>query len=181
MTLLTAFLRLIRWPNLVFIALTQVLFYYFILPFVYRDWHHEAADTFSPVNFYLLVSASIFIAAAGYIINDYFDLNIDMINKPAKVIIDKFIKRRWAIMFHTLLSLAGFFLSFYVGYKISNFYVPFFNLLSIGALWVYSTTLKKQILTGNVLISLLTAWTIMVIAVAEYKYNFPTIISAYDY
>ena len=94
MILLAAFLRLIRWPNLIFIALTQILFYYFILPFVYRDRFYEIHITFSPIHFYLLVLASVCIAAAGYIINDYFDLNIDMINKPSKVIIDKFIKRK---------------------------------------------------------------------------------------
>src|SRR5438045_2274979 len=93
MNLLVAFFRLIRWLNLVFIALTQLLFYYFILPFVYRDKYYEAAHTFSQPHFYLLVTASVFIAAAGYIINDYFDLNIDIVNKPSKLIIEKFIKR----------------------------------------------------------------------------------------
>ncbi len=181
MNLLAAFFKLIRWPNLVFIALTQILFYYFILPFVYRDRYLDAVRTFSEFYFYLLVIASVCIAAAGYIINDYFDLNIDLVNKPSKLIIGKYIKRRWAIVFHIMLSIIGFFISCYVGYKIRNFYIPFFNLLAIGALWIYSTILKKKLLIGNVLISVLTGWVIMVISVAEYKYQYPTTISSGDF
>ena len=72
MPLLSAFLRLVRWPNLVFIGLTQVLFYYIvILPI-----------NLAPLLFVCLCAASILIAAAGYIINDYFDLDIDRVNKP---------------------------------------------------------------------------------------------------
>lgn len=181
MNLLAAFFRLIRWPNLIFIALTQILFYYFILPFVYRDKYFEAGLTFSQLYFFLLVTASVCIAAAGYIINDYFDLNIDLVNKPSKLIIEKFIKRRWAIVLHIVLSLIGFCISLYVGYRLSNFYIPFFNLVAIAALFFYSTTLKKQLLAGNVLVSLLTAWVIIVIAIAEYKYQYPRTIPAGDY
>jgi 4-hydroxybenzoate polyprenyltransferase len=181
MNLFAAFLRLIRWLNLVFIALTQILFYYFIIPFVFRLKYTEVTHIFSPLYFFILLIASVSIAAAGYIINDYFDLNIDLVNKPSKVIIEKYIKRRWAIVLHIVLSLTGFFLSFYVGYKIDNFYIPLFNLLAIGSLWIYSTTLKKQLLIGNVLISLLTAWVIMVLALAEYKAVLSSSASVDDY
>src|SRR4029079_16075345 len=136
MNLTAAFFRLIRWPNLVFIALAQMLFYYFILPFVYRDKYFEAVHSFSQLHFFLLVIASVCIAAGGYIINDYFDLNIDLVNKPSKLIIEKFIKRRWAIVFHIILSFIGFIVSLYVGDKLKNFYIPVFNLVAIGALWL---------------------------------------------
>ncbi len=181
MNLFAAFFKLIRWPNLCFIALTQVLFYYFILPFVYRDKYFEVAHSLSQVNFYLLIIASSCIAAAGYIINDYFDLNIDLVNKPARVIVEKYIKRRWAIVFHIILSLTGFLLSFFIGYKINNFYIPFFNLLAIISLFIYSTTLKKKLLIGNILISLLTAWVIIVIAMAEYKTQYSNDNAINDY
>ncbi len=172
MKLLAAFFKLIRWPNLVFIVLTQVLFYFFIIPFIYRSSTSQQEHSFSILNFWLLVIASVCIAAAGYVINDYFDLFIDRINKPSKLIIERVIKRRWAIVMHVLLSAAGLLLSLYVGYKISNLSIPVFNLIAIIALWFYSTTLKKKILIGNIVISLLTAWTILVIAVAEYRFSF---------
>ena len=109
------------------------------------------------------------IAAAGYIINDYFDVNIDLVNKPSKLIIDRYIKRRWAIVLHMIFSFTGFVISCYVGYKLRNLYIPAFNLLAIISLWFYSTTFKKKLLIGNVLISLLTAWVILILIVSEHK------------
>jgi len=168
----SAFFRLIRWPNLFFIVLTQMLFRYFILPFVYRESHpgYEGVKL-SEILFYLLVFASVFTAAAGYIINDYFDENIDQVNKSTKVIIGKFIKRRSAILLHALFSFIGLLLSIYVGYRLGNVFIPFFNLLAIILLLVYSSTFKKKILIGNIIISLLTAWTILVLALAEYRFR----------
>ncbi len=172
MKLLAAFFKLIRWRNLVFIILTQVLFYFFIIPFVYRSSSFAQQTVLSLANFWLLVAASVCIAAAGYVINDYFDLSIDRVNKPSRLIIERIIKRRWAIVMHIVLSAIGLVLSLYVGYKISNISIPVFNLVSIVALWLYSTTLKKKLLIGNIVISLLTAWVIMVLAVAIYRFSY---------
>lgn len=118
--------------------------------------------------FYWLVFASVCIAAAGYIINDYFDVNIDLINKPSKLIVDRYIKRRWAIVWHIVLSFTGLVISCYVGYKLRNFYIPIFNFAAIIVLWFYSTTFKKKLLIGNILISLLTAWVILVLTFSEH-------------
>ncbi|MEO6289989.1 MAG: geranylgeranylglycerol-phosphate geranylgeranyltransferase [Ginsengibacter sp.] len=172
MNVLTAFFKLVRWPNLLFIALTQVLFRFFIIHFAYGVNIYEVGSVkLSQPLFFLLLAASVCIAAAGYIINDYFDLNIDLVNKPSKLIVDRYIKRRWAIVLHVVFSALGFVLSLYVGYKLRNFYIPFFNLIAILALWFYSTTFKKKLLIGNVLISLLSAWVILVLTVAEYRFQ----------
>jgi 4-hydroxybenzoate polyprenyltransferase len=172
MKMIAAFFRLIRWPNLLFIVLTQMLFRYFILPFVYLQAHPGYENIrLSEILFYLLVLASVCIAAAGYIINDYFDVNIDQVNKSSKVIIGKFINRRFAILLHALFSFAGFVLSLYIGYRLQNVLIPLFNFLAIIILWFYSSTFKKKILIGNILISLLTAWVILVLAVAEYRFR----------
>ncbi|MGN6531765.1 MAG: geranylgeranylglycerol-phosphate geranylgeranyltransferase [Ginsengibacter sp.] len=172
MKILVAFFKLIRWPNLLFIVLTQILFRYFILPFVYLAGHpgYESIKL-SESLFYLLVLASVCIAGAGYIINDYFDVNIDQVNKSSKVIIGKYINRRTAILLHALLSFAGLVLSVYIGYKIQNILIPFFNFLAIVILWFYSSTFKKKILIGNILISVLTAWVIFVLTLSEYRFR----------
>ena len=170
MNLIVAFLKLIRWPNLLFIALTQILFFYCIIPFIYKG---QSPTPLPTGIFFLIILASICIAAAGYIINDYFDLNIDLINKPSKLIIEKDINRRWAIILHLCLSFTGFLISAYAGYRLKNIYIPFFNLMAIAALWFYSTTFKKKLLIGNVVISILTAWVILVITTAEYKLDRP--------
>ena len=172
MNVLSAFFKLVRWPNLLFIALTQVLFRFFILRFVFINSPsgYESIRLSLPL-FFLLVFASICIAAAGYIINDYFDVNIDLINKPSKLVIDRYIKRRWAIVLHIIFSFTGFVISSYIGYKLRNLYIPVFNLLAIVGLWFYSTTFKKKLLIGNVLISLLTAWVILILTVSEYRFR----------
>ena len=141
MKALAAFFRLIRWPNLLFIVLTQTLFRYFILPFVYLNENSGLAGIrLSEKLFYLLVLSSVCIAAAGYIINDYFDENIDQVNKSSKVIVGKFIKRRSAILLHAILSVIGLSLSIYIGYKLNNIFIPFFNFLAINILLVYSNS-----------------------------------------
>ena len=171
MRLLSAFFKLVRWPNLIFIALTQILYFYCIIPFAYNQNAAVLLKILTPEYFYLLVGASTCIAASGYIINDYFDLNIDRVNKPSKLIVDRYIKRRSAILLHMILSFTGLLISVYVGYRIRNGYIPLFNLISIVGLWFYSTTFKKKLLIGNLLISLLSAWVILVLMAAECQNN----------
>lgn len=159
MKLLSAFLRLIRWPNLFFIALTQALFYFFI-------FYSEGINQ-QPVQnnyyFWLLVTASVFIAAAGNIINDYFDLNIDLINKPQRVVVDKLLNRRWVIAWHFVLSLAGLLLSVVVSFSTGAWVILVGNIIAVILLWYYSTNFKKSLLIGNLVIAALTAWVLMVV------------------
>src|SRR5580700_1102466 len=99
MKLISAFFRLVRWNNLLFIILTQFLFYYFILiPSFDLQTGSTYKNLLTPIYFYLLCASSVLIAAAGYVINDYFDLNIDRLNKPDKLVVEKIIKRRWTIV-----------------------------------------------------------------------------------
>lgn len=161
MKLLSAFLRLIRVLNLLFIALTQALFQYSIVVPMFSS--HSVSPALSPEYFILLSLSSVLIAAAGYIINDYFDLNIDRINKPGRIVVEKLIKRRWAIIWHWIFSFTGVLLGFYVGWKAGAFWLGFSNLTCVIALWLYSTTFKKKLLAGNIIISLLTAWVVLVV------------------
>ncbi len=164
MRTIAAFLRLIRWPNLVFIVVTQVLFYTCILvPTI--GFHLKLI---LPI-FAMLVSSSVLIAAAGYIINDYFDLNIDQVNKPDAIVVQRFISRRWAIFWHFLLSSIGIVLAFFISWELRNPIIGFANFICVILLWLYSTTFKKQLLVGNILISLLTAWVVLVIYFAEMR------------
>lgn len=157
-----SFFRLVRWPNLVFIVLTQLLFYYCIilpcLPEVYANLDKKLT---LPV-FWVLITASVFIAAAGYIINDYFDINIDQVNKPGKMVIAKNIKRRTAILMHLFITVIGLLLSLYVSLK-TTLIIVFANVGCALLLWFYSTTFKKKLLSGNIIISFLTAWVIIVL------------------
>jgi 4-hydroxybenzoate polyprenyltransferase len=159
MKLIAAFLRLVRWPNLAFIILTQLLFYYC----VYVPMLKVQSNNQLNLLFFLLIIASVFIAAAGYIINDYFDVQIDLINKPNRIIIGKFIKRRWAIVWHLVLSGIAILLSLYVSYRTCEWLIVIVNLVCVTALWVYSTTFKRKLLSGNLMIAALTSWVILVV------------------
>ena len=168
MKLVLAFLKLIRSLNLFFIVLTQVLFYYCVFPFAFNIPNHSGYHL-QPRYFWIIVAASVLIAGAGYIINDYFDLNIDRVNKPGRLVIERVIKRRWAIVWHWVFSFAGVALSVYASWKLSNWIIAVANAGCVLLLMLYSTTFKKRLLVGNLIISVLTAWVIMVLFIAEFR------------
>ena len=184
-------MRLIRWPNLVFIVVTQLLFYYCFV--IGIDFDRAAGTVYETqlmqeIKFLLLFTlSSVLIAAAGYIINDYFDLNIDRINKPQKMVVEKIIKRRWTIVWHWFLSLSGILIGGYLSYKQGNFYIVISNMVCVILLWFYSTTFKKKLLIGNAVISFLTAWVILVFLYMTPDYPVPgspgwhTVIKPFNY
>lgn len=161
------FLRLIRFPNLIIIAFTMYGVRYGIMEPI---WQHAISEMLnrgflvsglslhmSSFDFALLNFSIISIAAAGYIINDYFDTKIDRINKPEYVIVGRIVKRRVAMILHISLSFIGLLIGVYLSLKVGNWKLSSIHLFSIIALWFYSTHLKKQLLSGNILISLLVA------------------------
>ena len=167
---LLAFFQLIRYKNLLFIVLTQLFFYGFII----RPSYQKLLSSSPLLNhdlFHWMLIASILIAGGGYIINDYFDLNIDSINKPDKLIVDKEISRRWAMMLHFIMSISGLVITGYVSMKLNNFLLLLLNGIAVVLLWVYSTTFKKKLLSGNIIISALTAWVIFMLFFSEINWN----------
>ncbi len=154
-----------RWPNLVFIALTQFLFVYCIQVPIFED--HNIQAVVKGTNFILLCLSSVLIAAAGYIINDYFDLNIDLVNKPEKMVVAKIIRRRWTIVWHVILSITGIAIGFYLDFTTRIFFLGAANVICVVVLFFYSVSLKRKLLSGNILISLLTAWVILVVTWCE--------------
>lgn len=169
---LTSFIKLIRWPNLLFIVLTQVLFYYIVIPYCYRiSGVDTALANLTDGVFVVLVLASVVIAAAGYIINDYYDIPIDQINKPDRVLASKGMSARSAMVVYILLSVTGVFLSSFAGLALRNLYLPVINSGVVVALLFYSALLKKKMLIGNLIVSLMTAWVILVLTVSEHSLN----------
>ncbi len=170
MKTILAFLKLIRWQNLLFIVITQILYEYCIYLPIY--------GSHSTYQLGFIVLASVLIAAAGYIINDYFDLNIDQINKPDRVIVNNAVSRRWAIFWHLAFSLLGLFFTVLALPPSLFWYLILANLLSILLLWLYSTNFKKQLLIGNVIISILTSWVILILFFSKTPLSVDNIISA---
>jgi 4-hydroxybenzoate polyprenyltransferase len=109
------------------------------------------------IDFILLVFSTCLIAAGGNIINDYFDVKADRINKPEKLIITKHIKRRWAIVSHWSFNGIAFLIGIYLSIKYNSLSFVFVHLISINLLWFYSMYFKRKVLIGNIMIAFLTA------------------------
>jgi len=166
MKLIIAFLRLVRWPNLVIIALTQVLFYFSLVQPLFSKGIYTQ---FSNRYLVLLIIISVMTAAAGNIINDYFDLNIDQVNKPERTVIDKVIKRRWAIVMHLAFTFTAIAIAFYIDYSSHTFWLSISTIFCALLLFGYSISLKKKLLWGNILVSALTAWVLVVCFLCYYN------------
>lgn len=141
LALIRSMLRLTRFWNLCIIALTQYVTAYCLVD----------PSTLTDLRLFTLTLATVLIAAAGYIINDYYDVKIDLINKPDRVVIGKEVPRRHAMIFHTILSVAGALLGLWLSWKIA-----LVNIASSFLLWLYSNALKRLPFVGNVAVSLLT-------------------------
>lgn len=149
------FLMLTRFPNLLIIALTQYMSAIFLAGYPDR-WIVKLYDP----KLFLLSASTLMIAAAGYIINDYYDIKIDYVNKPDKVVVGKLIKRRIVLASHIILNVLGIGIGFFLSLKVGGL-----NFLAGFLLWVYSNRLKRMPLIGNITIAFLTAMSIAIIAV----------------
>jgi 4-hydroxybenzoate polyprenyltransferase len=162
-----SYLRLFRWPNLVMIALTQYLLRYtIILPLLHQN---ETEPGLSHVAFFFLVAATLFIAAAGYAINDYFDLRTDRINKPSRILLGKDISRRKAILYHSMLNLAGVITGTALSVMIGSWQLLFIFLIIPFLLWMYSIRYKKRFLIGNLIVAALSAFVVSLVWVFDYN------------
>ncbi len=162
-------LRLVRLPNLLIIAFTMYLTRYCLLIEFDAETHKfiNINYTLNNAGFGLLVLATVMIAAAGYIINDYFDTRIDAINKPEKLIIGVKVSRRMAMFTHVILSTLGILIGFYLAYNIHHIKLGFINIITVTALWFYSRSFKKRFLIGNVIVSILSGLIPVIVTLFE--------------
>lgn len=155
------FLRLIRVQNLLIVVFTQYLARICLIDQTNGSPIHALLDP----AMLLLSFSTVCIAAAGYIINDYFDIKIDIINKPERVVIGRYLKRRVAMGAHQMLNVMGCLVGLYL-----SRWVFLLDVLSVTLLWFYSTQFKKQPFIGNLVVSFLTALSLLVLAV-YYRQN----------
>jgi 4-hydroxybenzoate polyprenyltransferase len=155
------FLNLIRWKNLLLIALTQLLIKYALfVPF--------GIDTkLNGFGFALLILATVCIAAAGNIINDIYDVDVDAVNKPDKVIVGKHISEKNANTLFMVFNILGVAIGFYLSHSIGR--SGFFGLFVIisALLYVYASYLKGMLLVGNIIVSALVAMSIIIVGLFD--------------
>lgn len=160
-----ALFRLIRWPNLIIIAVTQIFIRQFIMLPVLQYGFME--PQLSAGLFSVLVLATVCIGAGGYAINDYFDRKIDRINKPESQIVGRMISLRHAMAYHLVFTITGIILGTYVAYKSQQLFLSIVFLIVSGLLWFYSTTYKRELILGNVIVALLTALVPFIVVLFE--------------
>ena len=160
-----------RWQNLLLIAITMYLIRIGIIqPFfkiLVEDSYVEFSEGMGNHDFALLVLSSLLIAAAGNLINDYFDLKIDRVNKPDKIIVGRHIKRRVAMLLHVLFNILALLIAAFLSYKAGKIELVFIQIIIITTLWFYSTDLKKRLIFGNLSIAFCIALIPVVVWVFE--------------
>lgn len=161
-----AFLRLIRIQNLIILLLLQYFGRIFLI-----DNQLSFIALVTEIPIFVLALSTILVAACGYIINDYYDIKIDMINKPNQVVIGKQINRRNAIIFHVILN----FLAVFVSLILLSWRVALFMSICIFLLWIYSNYFKRTAFWGNLIISFL-AFSALFILFLYYKSNLERIL-----
>ncbi|MCS6823597.1 MAG: geranylgeranylglycerol-phosphate geranylgeranyltransferase [Cytophagaceae bacterium] len=121
------------------------------------DYEHLWSSMISDTTFFLITFSTLFTAAAGYVINDYYDVKIDLINKPSRVIIGKVFSRRFALLLNFFLNLFACGCALLVSFR-------FFTFVSacIYLMWFYSNHLKRTAFIGNLAISTLTSCVLLV-------------------
>jgi 4-hydroxybenzoate polyprenyltransferase len=183
MVVMKEFMDLVRWRNLAIVIFTMVLMRYAIIEplisktgVVLKNGTGELvpmALQMPLINFILLVMATVFITAGGYVINDYFDIKTDLINR-GRVIVGTKIPRRQAMLWHLVLNLAGILIGFYISWRAGYLMLGAFFLLVSGLLYFYSASYKRQFLIGNLIVALLTAMVPLLVVIydwpALYKY-----------
>jgi 4-hydroxybenzoate polyprenyltransferase len=172
-----AFLNLVRWQNLLIVILTMVLMRYAVLaPVIGKVGVILQKGTgdqvpmvlqFAWFDFFLLVMATVFITAGGYVINDYFDIKTDLINK-GKVIVGTKIPRRQAMMWHNIFNIVGVSAGFYISWKAGYMMMGAMFLIVSGLLYFYSASYKRQFLVGNIIVALLTAMVPLLVVFYEW-------------
>lgn len=156
---IVSFIRLTRVGNLFIIAFAQYFTAFFLMK--------QRSLVFFDLKFFLLSLSTVMIAAAGYIINDYYDIKIDFINKPDRVVIGKSITRRYAILFHTVLSGFGILIGAYV-----SLWIGAVNIISVFLLWLYSNLLKRLPFVGNLSVAFLTGLSLILVDLYYHSGNY---------
>ncbi len=152
---LKIYLKLVRWPNLLMIVISMYFMRHFVIQPFFNLYGFKLF--MGHFDFFILVLSTILLAAAGYIINDYFDQKIDMHNHPDRIIVGKQIDRREAQILHLILNAIAILMGFYLAWIVKHWVFSLIFPVVSGIFWYYSTTYKKMLLVGNLVVAILTA------------------------
>lgn len=170
MNKMTAFFKLIRFANLLLLALSISLFYWLIVVPAHQYKLGNALLPFTTVEFILFVCSVVSVAAAGNIINDYLDFELDKKYKPNRPLARAVFSLNTALYLHVDFALTGIALGFYLGYKAGNFKIGYLYIICVLLLYVYSAFLKKIPLAGNLVVAALTGFVFLLLMMFELQF-----------
>ena len=158
-------LQLVRWSNLFFLgALIYVMEKWVVVPILDDVAFGEQLPWYILL---LIAAATILIAAGGYVINDYFDIKIDRINRPNQLIVTQYISKENAMRLSIGLSGVGMVCGLVAAWLLRSSTIAILFAIIPGLLWFYSSSYKRLLIIGNVTIALLSALSPMMVALAN--------------
>jgi len=155
------FFKLIRYQNLLLLALMQLVFRYGFL----NLQHINLA--LSDFQYVLVVLATVLIAAAGYVINNIFDQETDNDNKPANVIVGKGISETAAYNLYAALNITGVGIGFYLSNVIGKPGTAAIFIIVAATLYLYASIFKQMLVVGNLIVALLLALSVLIVPVFD--------------
>ena len=148
------YLKLVRLPNLLFLGLViSAMFWCVIDPMLAKLYCFQQIPQAGTI-FALMLCAAVFTAASGYVINDYFDTKIDEINRPTQVIVGHGVSRKQAATFVTVLLCIGMGAGLALSLLLKNIVLALIYVGMAGALWFYSSSYKRMLIVGNLMVAL---------------------------
>ena len=155
------YLKLIRYQNLLLLALMQLIFRFGYLELINIPlslWYWQYG---------LLIAATVLIAAGGYVINDIFDQETDLENHSKKTIIGNSITESKAYIIYASLTISGVLCGFILANSVekSNFAVIFVLIATL--LYFYASTLKQIAIVGNIIVATLLAFSVIIIGIFD--------------
>ena len=158
-------MRLVRWSNLLFLAaLIWLMEKWVAVPILDKAAFGEQMPWYVLL---LLMLATVLIAAGGYVINDYFDVKIDRINRPDELIVTRTVSKPTAMRLSIGLSATGMVCGLVLALLLRSMTFAVLFIIVPGLLWFYSSSYKRLFMVGNLTISLLAALTPMMVAMAN--------------
>lgn len=165
MELFRDIMRLVRWSNLLFLAaLIWLMEKWVAVPILDNMAFGEQLPWYILL---LIMLATMLIAGGGYVINDYFDVKIDRINRPDEVVVTRTVSKPAAMRLSMWLSGIGIACGLAVAVWLRSMTIGILFVLIPGLLWFYSSSYKRLFMIGNLTIALLAAVTPMVVAMAN--------------
>ncbi len=153
------YFQIIRWPNLLMLGGIQALIYFRLL---------DPEQTTLPLPLFIELSLiTIILAAGGYVINDFYDRDIDTINKPHKLVVGKHLSPAKVKMLYLILVILGQILSVHLASRLGLMRYLFIYPIAAGGLLYYSYALKCTPVIGNLWVSFFCAGAVIIVALPD--------------